>query len=167
MTNADCVLLGRVYTLDPARPTAGGVAIREGRISYVGDAGEARRAAGSRAEVIDLGDRIALPGFVESHSHPILFGRYLEEVDCRDCSSLEEIVEALRTRAKKTPPGQWVIGNGYDDTLLKELQHPTRRELDRASDEHPILLRHISVHNVVANTEALQRAGITTATKDP
>src|SRR5919202_3321198 len=150
MTNADCVLLGRVYTLDPARPTAGGVAIREGRISYVGDAGEARRAAGSRAEVIDLGDRIALPGFVESHSHPIFYGRYLEEVDCRGCSSLEEIVEALRARAKATQTGEWVVGNGYDHTLLKEARHPTRSELDRASEDHPILLRNITGHCLAA-----------------
>jgi predicted amidohydrolase YtcJ len=163
----DCVLIGTIYTIEDSRPRVEGVAIRDGKIVYAGEAREARRRGGPRAAVIDLEDRIALPGFVESHSHPILYGRYLEEVDCRYCSSLEEIVEALRDRANSTSPGQWVVGNGYDHTLLRESRHPTRRELDRASGEHPILLRNITLHNVVANTEALRRAGVTVKTPDP
>lgn len=67
----DCVLIGKIYTLDDSRPEAGGVAIRDGKVAYVGEADEARRAVGPRAEVIDLGGRVALPGFVESHSHLI------------------------------------------------------------------------------------------------
>ncbi len=167
MTNDDCVLVGKIYTMDDSRPLVEAVAIRDGKIAYVGSAREARRNTGPRAEVIDLAGRVALPGFIESHSHPVLLGRYLEEVDCRYCSSIEEIVDALRARAKVTPPGEWVVGNGYDHTLLKESRHPNRRELDRASDEHPVLLRNITVHNVVANDEALRLAGVTRATPDP
>lgn len=163
----DCVLIGKIYTLDDSRPEAGGVAIRGGKVAYVGEADEARRAVGPRAEVIDLGGRVALPGFVESHSHPIFYGRYLEEVDCRYSRSLGDIVDALRIRARETPPGQWVVGNGYDHTLLKESRHPTRRELDRASGEHPILLRNITGHNLVANGAALRLAGVTAKTPDP
>jgi predicted amidohydrolase YtcJ len=167
VTNESCVLVGKIYTMDYTSPTAGGVTIRDGRIAYVGDADEARRQGGPRCEVIDLEGRVALPGFIESHSHPILLGRYLEEVDCRYCSSIKEIVDALRGRAYNTRPGRWVVGNGYDHTLLKESRHPTCRELDRASDEHPILLRNITVHNVVANTEALRLADVTAKTPDP
>lgn len=167
MTGSSCVLIGTAYTFDDSRPEAEGVAIRDGKIVYVGEAHEARRRGGPRAEILDLGDRVALPGFVESHSHPILLGRYLEEVDCRYCSSIGEIVKALRQRASTIPSGRWVVGNGYDHTLLKESQHPTRRELDRASDEHPVLLRNITVHNVVANSQALRLAGVTATTPDP
>jgi predicted amidohydrolase YtcJ len=167
VTNDGCVLVGKIYTMDDSRPLVEAVAIQNGKIAYIGAAREARHNAGPRAEVIDLAGRVALPGFIESHSHPVLLGRYLEEVDCRYCSSIEEIVEALRARAKVTPPGEWVVGNGYDHTLLKESRHPTRRELDRASDEHPVLLRNITVHNVVANAEALRLAGVTRATPDP
>ena len=109
MTGSGCVLIGTIYTLDGSRREIGGMAIRGGRIAYVGEAREARRQGGPRAKVVDLGDRVALPGFVESHSHPILVGQYLEEVDCRNCSSLEEIIEALRARAAQTPLGQWVV----------------------------------------------------------
>lgn len=80
---------------------------------------------------------------------------------------MEEIVEALRVRARKTPPGQWVVGNGYDHTLLKESRHPTRGELERVSEKHPVLLRNITGHSLVANTETLKLAGVTAATPDP
>ena len=165
--NADCVLIGKIQTLDPARPTAEALAINGGKISYVGNADEARRSAAPGAETIDLGNRVVLPGFVESHSHPIYYGRYLEEVDCRYARSLGDIVEALRDRAQNTPPGEWVAGNGYDHTLLQESRHPTRRELDKASSEHPILLRNITGHSMVVNSEVLRISGITAKTPDP
>ena len=101
--NADCVLIGKIQTLDPARPTAEALAISGGKISYVGNADEARRSAEPGAETLDLRNRVVLPGFVESHSHPIYYGRYLEEVDCRYARSLGAILEALRDRAQDTP----------------------------------------------------------------
>ena len=163
----DCVLIGKIRTLDPTRPTAEALVIREGRISFVGSADEARRSATAGTEVIDLGDRVVLPGFVESHSHPIYYGRYLEEVDCRYARSLDDIVGALNDRARTTPPGEWVVGNGYDHTLLEESRHPTRRELDRASSEHPVLLRNITGHSMVVNSEVLRITGVTAKTQDP
>jgi predicted amidohydrolase YtcJ len=165
--NADCVLVGKILTLDPSRPTAEALVIREGRISYVGNTDEARRSAAPGTEVIDLGERVLLPGFVESHSHPIYYGRYLEEVDCRYARSLDDIVDALKDRARDTPPGEWVVGNGYDHTLLEESRHPTRRELDRASPEHPVLLRNITGHSMVVNSEVLGIAEVTAKTPDP
>jgi len=165
--NADCVLIGKVRTLDPARPSAEALAISGGKISYVGNTDEARRSAAPGAEVVDLGERVIMPGFVESHSHPIYYGRYLEEVDCRYARSLGDIVEALGDRARDTPPGGWVVGNGYDHTLLEESRHPTRRELDKASSEHPVLLRNITGHSMVVNSEVLRISGITSKTPDP
>lgn len=167
MPNTGCALIGKIYTLDDSYPIAEGIAIRDGKIAYVGEAGEARRNAGPNAEVITLGERVALPGFVESHSHPVFYGRCLEEVDCRGLRTMDGIIEALRARAAETPPGQWVMGHTYDDTLLEERRHPTRRDLDRVSERHPVSLRHISGHSMVVNGEALDLAGITAGTPDP
>lgn len=165
---ADCVLLGgTVYTMDPNRPRAEAVAISGGRIVYVGDTPGARALAGSGTETIDLRGRIALPGFVESHTHLTMFGRYLEQTDCREARDIGEIVASLKAAAARTPPGEWVLGHSYDDTLLTEMRHPTRHDLDRASTEHPILLSHISVHNKVANGAALEKAGVSASTPDP
>lgn len=165
---ADCLLLGgTVYTMDPQRPTADAVAISGGRIFYVGNMAGARRLKGRATEVVDLQGKVALPGFVESHTHLAFFGKNLERTDCRELRSVGEIVAALSESAAKTPAGEWVVGHTYDDTLLAEMRHPTREDLDRASREHPIFLTHISAHNAVANSAALERAGITASTEDP
>jgi predicted amidohydrolase YtcJ len=130
--------------MDPQRPEADVVVVNEGRIAYVGDEAGARAHARSQAEMIDLKGRIALPGFVECHTHPTSAGRWLSqvEVNCTDMRSLEEMIDALRTRAAATPPGEWILGYNYDETRMAERRHPTRHDLDRVSLEHPILLRH-------------------------
>src|SRR5581483_8826522 len=71
-----------------------------------------------------------------------------------------ELIEALRARAKVTPPGEWVVGRGYDDTLLREQRHPNRHDLDQASTTHPIWIVHVSGHLGAANSAALKLAGI-------
>ena len=167
-STADLILLGgTIHTMDPLQPRAEAVAVSGGRIVYVGDAGGARELAGSNTEVVDLQGRVALPGFVESHTHLTAVGWNLEQTDCRQARSVDDIVRALRDAAKQTPDGRWVLGHSYDDTLLAEMQHPTRWDLDHASRDHPILLRHISSHNMVVNSAALELAGITAATEDP
>lgn len=166
--DADCILLsGAIYTMDPRQPIAEAVAITECRVVHVGDAGSARAMSGPRTETVDLRGRIALPGFVDSHSHLTMFGRNLEQTDCRQARSIEEIVFSLRKAAEQTPPGEWILGHSYDDTLLTEMRHPNRQDLDRASTEHPILLSHISAHNKAANSAALQEAGLSASTPDP
>src|SRR4029078_138835 len=65
-----------------------------------------------------------------------------------------------------TPPGQWVLGRGYDQTLLAEDRHPTRADLDTAAPEHPVIIWHISYHGLVANSLALRMAGIDRDTED-
>ena len=165
---ADLILLGgTIHTMDPRRPRAGAVAVSGGRIVYVGEPKGIRDITGPNTEVIDLHGRVVLPGFVESHTHLTAVGWNLEQTDCRQARSVDDIVRALRDTAEQTPAGQWVLGHSYDDTLLGEMRHPTRRDLDHASREHPILLRHISSHNMVVNSAALELAGITAATDDP
>ena len=73
---------------------------------------------------------------------------------------MDKLIEALANKAKVTPPGQPIVGDNYDDTQLLEQVHPTRYDLDKASTEHPILVRHISGHMSVANSAALDLYGI-------
>ena len=83
------------------------------------------------------------------------------------CRRIDDIVAALKEKAARTPPGQWIVGSGYDDTGLAERRHPTRLDLDRASSKHPIWLLHVSYHLGVANSAALARAGVTGDTPQP
>jgi predicted amidohydrolase YtcJ len=114
-----------------------------------------------------------LPGFYAAHDHfPTSAFTELFQVDLNSPpigsrKSIEEIVEALRERAARTPAGQWITGRGYDDTLLEEQRHPTRQDLDRASTRHPIWIVHTSGHLGVANSAALAIAGVTASTPPP
>jgi predicted amidohydrolase YtcJ len=80
---------------------------------------------------------------------------------------MKDLIEALREKAGKTPKGEWIWGRGYDDTLMGEKRHPTRQDLDQASNEHPIFIAHVSGHLSVANSKALALAGVTKETVAP
>ncbi|HEX5163966.1 MAG TPA: amidohydrolase family protein [Thermomicrobiales bacterium] len=168
MASADVVFVnGLVRTLDPGNPVAEAVLVRGGRIAAVGDLTEVRGQA-SGAREVDLGGATLLPGFVESHNHFIDAGQAFAQVDCRGerVGSIAELQQALRERAEVTPAGNYVLGRGYDQTLLAEDRHPTRDDLDAAVPDHPVIIWHISYHGLVANSAALRRAGVDRNTAD-
>ena len=166
----DLVLFNaRVITLNGRQPTAELVAIRGGRIVWVGSngdlAGMPRR--GSRA--IDCQRQTIVPGFIDSHCHVMAYASSLLAVDCRPpaASSIADIKRGLRERAKSTPPGRWIRGTGYSEFALREKRHPSRWDLDEVVPNHPVRLNHQSGHACVLNTEALVRVGITKDTPGP
>lgn len=159
----------RVLTMDPARPMAEAVAVRGTRIVAAGAHQQARAAAPVDATLIDCGERLLVPGFVDPHIHLAAFAAALRSVDCSPARvrSIEEIVEAVRERARATPLGGWVRAAGYDESALAEGRHPTRWDLDRAAPRHPVRLLHRSGHAAVLNSRALAHAGITITTEEP
>ena len=162
----------RVLTVDAAGSTAEAFAVSGGRFAAVGSLADVRAAAPGATE-IDLADRTVIPGFVDAHSHFIMCGEAATRtVDLNPppigaTKTISDVVERLRERAKRTPRGGWVIGQGCDDTLLAESRHPTREDLDRVSIDHPVVARHISGHFVSANSRALEQAGIDRNTPAP
>jgi predicted amidohydrolase YtcJ len=169
--SADCIISGGIiHTMDSLRPRAEALAIRDGRIIYVGDASGVRALAGPHTEAIDLRGRLAFPGFIETHTHVTWTGRQFhneKEVDCSGIRTIDEIIVALKAKATETPPSRWVVGRDYSTLLLKERRHPTRYELDQASRDHPIFLGSNTIHIATVNSAALHAAGITAATPDP
>ncbi len=149
------------------------VAVRGDEIIAVGSDQEVQELVGASTEVIDLDGKTMLPGFYAPHDHFPGSGRVaVSSVDLNsppigDVATMAELVAALSARAAETPAGQWVQGRGYDDTLLAEQRHPTREDLDAVSTEHPIYISHTSGHLGVANSVALELAGVTRATPDP
>ncbi|MEM7091901.1 MAG: amidohydrolase [Actinomycetota bacterium] len=148
-----------VITVDRGRPRARSVAILGSRILAVGEHGDF---ADTAAPVIDLGGRTVVPGFNDAHNHMGGYGASLNEVSLHpgNVRSVEEVVAAIAARAAEVPAGVWVIGAGYDDNKLAERRHPTRRELDAVSPDHPVLLNHNSGHFCVVNTAAMRLARI-------
>ena len=162
-----------VVTMDERHPLAEAVAVRGGRILAVGDLDGVLAAAGRSAHVVDLGGLTLIPGFVDGHGHFTQVASELDWVDLApppagDITSIEDIVVALRGRlGRLAAEHKYVLGTGYDDSMLAERRHPTKEDLDRVSTELPIWVVHASRHMAVGNSMALDQAGIAAATPDP
>ena len=137
-----------------ASPTAATIGILHGRI--VGLDGQveglqARRTLNCRGAVV-------LPGFGDAHNHMAWFGQSLSELDLSGCATVEEVYDAVAAFASGLDAGEWVIGSGYDNTVLGA--HPHRERLDAAAPGRPVWLKHRSGHAATVSTEVLARAGV-------
>ncbi len=170
---ADLIIVGdNIVTMDGSSIT--GVAVSGDRIAATGSREQVLNLRGTSTRVIELGDQALLPGFIDAHGHFSAVARYLDLLDLSSppvgqVTNIDDLVRLLRQRIEnqQVPPGQLVYGFGYDDSLLAEQRHPTRDDLDRASSQHPIIIRHVSGHLLVANTMALNNAGVNATTPDP
>ncbi len=157
---------GHIHTVDESNPLVTAVAIRDGRFLAVGSDDEIRALVGPGTRIEDLGGATAVPGLIDAHNHLQSTGRMLREVQLFDTRSIPEIVDRVAARLKETPQGQWVIGRGWDESLLNEGRHPTRHELDTISPDNPVVIHRVW-NKLVCNTAALRAAGIDRNTPDP
>ncbi|MGO9602338.1 MAG: amidohydrolase [Candidatus Binataceae bacterium] len=167
---ADLVLQsGRIYTVDPANPWAEALAIRDGKIVFVGADSEVKSLIASDTRIIDLKDKMVMPGINDVHTHPLLGGRAdLYECHFLPTLSLEEVLATVRDYASRAKPGAWIVGGAWGSNFTTQLSTlESLRALDEASAGHPVLLRDDSVHNRWVNTCALELAGIDSGTPDP
>ena len=170
---ADMIFVGQnIITMD--QPDVTGVAVRGDRISFVGSAEEAMLLRGTETRVVELGERALLPGFIDAHGYFSAFASRLDALDLSsppvgDINSIDDIVSAIRNwiEVRQIPAGEIIHGVGYDDSLLAELRHPTREDLDRASTRHPIVIRHVSGHLLAVNSLALSNANVSVLTDNP
>ena len=142
------------------------------RIERLGGNREIRALADADTVVTELAGRSLLPGFVDAHGHfpgsaITLLAADLNSPPMGEITGITELQDALRTQLQDRAAGAWLLGTGYDDTLLAEQRHPSRMELDSVSTDHPIYIMHVSGHMGVANSRALAIAGITADSEDP
>lgn len=159
----------KVLTMEEDKISATAVAIQGKHIVCVGSNEEALAFAGNGATTIDLKGKLLMPGFIESHMHPMMYAHDILGVNCGGevTNSLESVLSALANKVKETPKGQWIKGAGWDDSKFSEKRNPTRWDLDRVSPDHPVMLMRTCVHVVVANSMALKMANIDKDTLDP
>ncbi|HEU0116501.1 MAG TPA: amidohydrolase, partial [Thermomicrobiales bacterium] len=157
---------GRIHAVDPADAVVEAVAIKDGRFVATGSAGDTRTLADSGTRIEDLGGRTVYPGLIDAHNHMMATGRMLGEVQLYDCRSIPEIIARVAERVAATPAGEWVVGRGWDESLLAEGRHPTRRDLDAISPDHPVVIHRVW-NKLVCNTAALRAAGVSHETPDP
>tara|TARA_B100001094_G_scaffold286446_1_gene301254 strand:+ start:70 stop:1740 length:1671 start_codon:yes stop_codon:yes gene_type:complete len=147
------------------------IAIKNKEIIWIGSHMKAKRIQGKH---INFGNQAILPGFIDAHGHAsyLAFATQVANIASPPVGSINNIKE-LQTELKKfitesnLKPGEWVMGLGYDDSLLAEQRHPTKDDLDEVSTEHPIYLIHVSAHLGAANSLGLSLANISAETQDP
>lgn len=157
----------RIYTADAAHPRAHALAVRDGRIVFVGSDREAEALAGRGTERIDAEGRTVIPGMVDAHGHLLGLGDALEIVDLVGTRSLDEVIARVVERARTTPRGEWIRGRGWDQNDWADTRMPAHEALSRAVPDHPVLLERVDGHATLANAAAMRLAGITRDTPDP
>ncbi len=130
------------------------------RIYRIGEHESVQMALGSDTPVRQIPGAILMPGFIDAHCHLLSLGEHLSTLDLTRCSSVDEMKERLAQRAAALPQGEWITGRGWDQNGFAEGRYPTRWDLDDAAPHHPVFLRRVCGHAAVANTRALQWAGI-------
>lgn len=159
----------RVLTMDERRPRADAVAIKDGRILWVGSSSEWTTSGWRNVRKLDCAGGSLLPGFHDAHIHLLSYASTALAVDCRPASvsSIRDIKREIGERASRTPKGEWIRAWGYDESSLEERRHPTRRDLDDATQRHPVRLDHRSGHACVLNSPALERVGVGDSFSEP
>lgn len=158
---------GTVYTADDANPTAEAVAVKEGRILFVGTSRAAARHIGPETRVVDLHGATVLPGLIDAHVHLARIGEREVTLNLEGLNSLEAFLDAVKARVDQAAPGEWVTGRGWIETFWSPPEFPTRQDLDRIAPGNPVYLTRADGHASVANSMALRLAGITRATPAP
>jgi predicted amidohydrolase YtcJ len=157
---------GSVHTVDANDFTATGVAIKDGRFVAVGSDDEVKNLAGLGSTVEDLGGATVIPGMIDGHNHLLMTGQILNQIQLYDCRSMRDILDRVAERAKQLPPGAWILGRGWDESLLAEKRHPTKLDLDLVAPDHPVVLHRVW-NKLACNSRALALAGIARETPDP
>ena len=171
---ADLVLKGgKIVTLDDRNPEVEALAARDGRIVAVGRASAIAKLIGDKTKVIDLTGKLAIPGFIEGHGHFTSLGHTRMELDLRKARSWDEIVRLVEEAARKTPPGEWIIGHGWHQEKWAARPdpnidgYPIHTKLSAVTPKNPVMLSHASGHMCFANAEAMRLASVTDKTGNP
>ncbi|MBP1737557.1 MAG: hypothetical protein H6Q60_1438 [Oscillospiraceae bacterium] len=144
----------------------GFVAEKDGKTIGVGE-GAGQSFEGTGTKVIDAQGNTVIPGLVDSHMHAMFAGTELLGINFEGIGSLAQFQQMLHTRAEQTPKGEWIKGSGWNEMVWDETKMPTRYDLDEAAPDHPVYCFRLCHHVYVANSKALELAGITKDTPDP
>ncbi len=155
---------GKIYTMDVKNSVVDSLACKDGKIVAAGASAEAFK--GPDTQMVDLKGRTVLPGIEDCHTHFYGIGKSLLGLDLKDMTK-EEILHCVAEVSSRMPPGEWIIGNGWNNALFVGGRYPGREELDAVSQGHPALLIRYCGNGFWANSLALEAAGIDRNTPDP
>ena len=151
----------------PAKQRVEAIAVKDGRILAVGTNDEIKKFHAKQTKTIDLGGHFVMPGFNDAHLHLANGGFEKLNVNLIGTKSLDEMKSRIADRAKTTAEGEWILGRGWDHTMWSGQKLPTRQDIDSVTGDHPAYFVRVDGHIAIANTAALNAAGITKDTKMP
>jgi len=165
------VFNARVYTVEPGMSRAEAFAVKGGRFVAVGSNESVRALIGKGTKAVDAQQMTVVPGFIDCHNHAVgdqllyevIVGNPFEV----EFVSIASIIDKLRAKAQKTPPGFWVEGFFFDDTKVKEQRELNVLDLDKVSSDHPVAVHHRGGHTSYYNSKALKLAGLTRGSTNP
>jgi len=167
ITKADIVFLdGNIVTMNKDLPQAQAVAIKGISIISVGTNKEVKPFIGDMTKVINLEQKLVIPGLIDAHVHPFGAGRALTILDLKTLNK-EQILEKVARKVKETEKGEWIEGRGWDQGFWREQKFPSRYELDTVAPDNPVALTRIDGHSAWYNSMALSLSNINKDTKEP
>ncbi len=167
-TPADMVLIhARVYTVNSKEPWAQAMAVRAGKIIAVGSDDEITVYQGSSTKVIDAKKHMVLPGFVDAHVHMMAGAAQLEQVSLNDAKTVGDFQKLIKDYAAAHPEKKWIQGMGWYYNIFGKKGLPDKKLVDEVVPDRPVYLLAYDGHSALANSKALQAAGITRKTPDP
>ncbi|WP_181349869.1 amidohydrolase [Thalassobacillus sp. CUG 92003] len=159
---------GKIYTMIQEGDWVEAIVVRDGRVIASGETQDLYDTYKEEIEEeYDLKGHVMYPGFVDSHLHIIGHGERLIRLDLSFMKSAEEVIQALKQHAAQLPDGQWIIGEGWNENQWEDPRIIHRDELDEISQAHPIMLSRVCRHALLANSKAIQLAGVDDSTHDP
>ena len=167
-TSADTILInGKIYTVNPEDPWAQAIAIIDGKIIAAGSDKLIAPYQGPSTKVIDARGHMVLPGFVDAHLHILAGASVLEQVSLNDAKNITEFQKLIQDYAADNPDREWIQGMGWYYNIFGKDGIPDKKYIDEVVPDRPVYLAAYDGHSSLANSKALELAGITRDTPDP
>lgn len=158
---ADLILYnGQVLTLDGKNSIKQAVAVKNGRITAVGSNDYITSFGGNTTELIDLGGRTLVPGFIDSHVHLVQTGLNTLGIDLKEARSISDVLDIIAGGVKEYDPKELVWGTGLEELKLKEKRFPTRYELDKVTRDRPFFISRVEYHIIAVNSYTLNQLNL-------
>ncbi len=149
---------GNIYSLRKEGEKFEALGIKEGKIVFVGSNEEAEKLESKNRT--DLENKTMIPGLGDSHLHLYAYCQNLTFVDLSNTTSIREMIEEMKLKAREVKNGMWIKGVNFDQSKWEENRFPTLKEMDSISSEHPVIIKRCCLHAVVANSLALKKVGV-------
>src|SRR5437764_11307161 len=157
----------KIWTVDKTRPHAEALAVLGDRIVAVGSSTEVDVWHGPQTKILDAQGKLLLPGFNDAHVHFVDGGDHLQQVQLKGAAAPQEVARRIAERAKTAAKGEWVTGGDWDEQKWSPPNLPTKELIDPVTASVPVWVNRYDGHESLANSVALQLAGISSKTPNP